>query len=83
LVADEFIEIGVGEHAARARLAVAERDVAQRAGGDVLVESFDRDAELRCGLGAGAQAVWRADASGRAFSARRRRPIIGRRKALN
>src|SRR5215470_19935039 len=35
LIGDEFVEIGVSEHAPRAALAVADGDVFERAGGDV------------------------------------------------
>jgi hypothetical protein len=59
LVGDELIEIGIGEHAARAPLAVADGDVFERAGGDVAVESLDRAVQLACGLGGRSQAVRR------------------------
>src|SRR6516164_7785242 len=57
LVGDEFVEIGVGEHAALTALAVAKDDVFQRAGSDVTVERLDRAAELARSLGGRAQAV--------------------------
>jgi hypothetical protein len=38
---DEGVEVGVGEEAARALAAVAERDVTKRAGGNVTVERLD------------------------------------------
>jgi hypothetical protein len=76
LVGDELIEIGIGESAARSPLAVAERDIAQRAGGDVLVERPDRDPELGRGLGARAQAIGRARA-GQSFCLENLRPCGG------
>src|SRR5262249_48521108 len=51
LVGDEIVEVGVGEHAARALRAVTDDDVAERAGGDVAGERLDRAAELARGLG--------------------------------
>jgi hypothetical protein len=51
---NEVVEIGIGEHAARAFLAVADIDVTQRAGSDVSGERLDGTAEpiggLRCSL---------------------------------
>jgi hypothetical protein len=66
LVGDEFVEIGVGEPAALATLAVAKGDVFQRARLHVAVERLDRAAQLARGFGGGAQAIgqrgngWRA-----------------------
>src|SRR5262249_11236956 len=61
LVGDEGVEIAIGEHLTRAFLAVADDDVAERAGGDVTVERLDRAAELTRGLGGRAQPIrrWR------------------------
>src|SRR5215813_12016516 len=42
LVGDEFSEIGVGEHLARALRAMADQDIAQRANRDIAVERFGR-----------------------------------------
>src|SRR5262249_54086787 len=50
LVGDEFVEKGVGKHAAHALFAEANIDVAQRAGSDVTVERLDRAAEFGGGL---------------------------------
>jgi hypothetical protein len=50
LVGDELVEIGVGEHPAHARPAVAKGDVFQRAGGDVAIEGLDRTTKLGGGL---------------------------------
>jgi len=58
----EGVEIGISEHLARAFLAVADADVAERAGGDVAVEGLDRAAELSRRLNIRAQAIGRADA---------------------
>jgi hypothetical protein len=57
LVGDEFVEIGVGEPAALATLAVAKGDVFQRARLHVAVERLDRAAQLARGLGGRAQSV--------------------------
>jgi hypothetical protein len=54
---NEGVEICVGEHLARALSAVADDDVANRAGGDVTVERFDGAAQLARSLGRRAQAV--------------------------
>jgi len=63
LVIDKLGEICVGEHATRALRAVADDDVAERAGRDVAVERLDRAGELRCGFSWRAQAVRWADAA--------------------
>src|SRR5262249_57273330 len=51
---DEFVEVGVGVHAARALLTVADDDIAELARVDVAVDCLDRATELggglRCGL---------------------------------
>jgi hypothetical protein len=54
---DELVDIGVGEHAALAALAVAKGDVFQRAGGNVAVEGFHRAAEPGSGLCGGLEPV--------------------------
>jgi len=59
LVGDKFVEIGIGEHAAWAFLAVADVDIAQRPRCNVAVEGAQRTIELGCRLGAGQQAIWR------------------------
>jgi hypothetical protein len=56
LTVNEGLEIGFGEHAARMLLAAADRHVAQRAGGDVLVNDLDRAMQPRGGLGASQKA---------------------------
>jgi hypothetical protein len=38
---DEFVEVGIGEHFARAALAVADGDIFERTGRDVGIEGFD------------------------------------------
>jgi len=53
LVADELVEIGNGEHAARALLTVADGDIAQRPRCDVAIESAQRAIKLGSRLGAG------------------------------
>src|SRR5215471_15234008 len=50
LVLDEGFEVGIGKHAARALLALANADVAEIPGGDVGVERLDRATELGSGL---------------------------------
>jgi hypothetical protein len=57
LIGNELVEIGVGEHAALAALAVAKGDVFQRAGGNVAVEGFHRAAEPGSGLCGGLEPV--------------------------
>jgi hypothetical protein len=57
LVGNKRVEIGIGEHLARALAAVADDDIAQRACGDVAVEGLHGAAESRSGLAGGAQAV--------------------------
>ena len=57
MISDELIEIGNGELAPQALLAVTHRHIAERAGSDVAVERSDRDAELGCGFGLRAQAI--------------------------
>jgi len=47
---DEGVEIGIGEHLARAALAVADGDIFERTGSDVAVERLDRTAQLAGGL---------------------------------
>ena len=56
LTVNEGLKIGFGEHAPRMLLAAADRHVAQRAGGDVLVKDFDRTVQPRGGLGASQKA---------------------------
>jgi hypothetical protein len=62
LVADELVEIGVGEHAALALGAVTNEHVFQPSGGDMALEGLDRAAELSGRLALGAKAVRRCDA---------------------
>jgi hypothetical protein len=47
---NERIEIGVGEHPARALAAVTNNDIAERASSDVAFQRLDRAAELGGGL---------------------------------
>ena len=54
---DEFVEIGVGEHLARALLALADADVAEIAHSNVGVKRPDRAAEFRCRLRRGLETV--------------------------
>jgi hypothetical protein len=54
---DERVEIGIGEHFARALRAVADLDVAQRARCDVALQRLDRAAEPRCCLRLGEQPI--------------------------
>jgi hypothetical protein len=62
---DEIVEIGVGEHAARALAAAADVDVTQHAVGDVVAQRLDRATELSRGLGRRAQAVGRPSSAAR------------------
>jgi hypothetical protein len=64
LIDDELIEIGVGEHAPHALLAVADGHIRERAGINVAVERLDRAAELGRRLGLRAQSIGRASADG-------------------
>jgi hypothetical protein len=57
LIADELVEIGIGEHAAGALGAVTNHDAAQRATLDVAPDGLDRAAELGGHLALGAKAV--------------------------
>jgi hypothetical protein len=57
VIGNEFVEVGVGEHLARAALAVADGDIFERAGSDVAVERFDRATELGSGLRGGLEPV--------------------------
>jgi hypothetical protein len=57
LVSDEFVEVGVGEHLARAALAVADGDIFERAGSDVTVQRLDRAMQFAGGLGGGAETI--------------------------
>jgi hypothetical protein len=57
LIDNKFIEIGIGEHFARAPLAVTDGDIFERTGRDVGIEGFDRAAELGSGLGGGLEPV--------------------------
>src|SRR5215472_15530488 len=57
LIGDELVEIGVGEHLARALRAAPDNHVAQLARGDVAVERLDRAAEFRCRLRRGLETV--------------------------
>jgi hypothetical protein len=59
LLGDEFIEVGVGEAAARALLAAADVHIQERASIDVLAQRLDGNAELGGRLGLGEQAVRR------------------------
>jgi hypothetical protein len=65
LIGNELVEIGVGEHAARALLAVADAHIAERARLDVAVKRAQRTAELRRRLGSRAQPIGRADSGSR------------------
>ena len=57
MIGDELVEVGIGEHAARALRALADDDVAQIPRGDVGAQRLHRAAELARGLGGRAQAV--------------------------
>jgi hypothetical protein len=59
LIADELVEVGVGEHFAPALLAMPQGDVVQRSGRDVTVERLGGAAELGRRLGLGAQTIRR------------------------
>jgi hypothetical protein len=73
LRSNEFVDVGISEHAARALLAVADGHIAQRAGGDVAVEGLHRAAELGSGLRGGLEPIrW-----GRAQLARDRGGLRG------
>ena len=84
MVGDEFVEIGIGEHAPYVLFAVAERHVTERTGLNVTIERFGRAAELGRRFLFREQAVGRADA-GLALAARlcgcgieaERRPGLG------
>jgi hypothetical protein len=56
---DEGVEIGIGEHLARAALAVADGDIFERADSDVAVKRLDRAAELARGRGGREEAIGR------------------------
>jgi hypothetical protein len=58
LIGNELVEIGIGEHFPRARLAVTDGDIAQRPQCDMAIKGAQRTIELGCRLGAGQQAVW-------------------------
>jgi hypothetical protein len=57
LNSNEFVEIGIGEHAAWALRAVADDDVFEVARRDVTVEGLDRAAELRRCFGRSPQSI--------------------------
>jgi hypothetical protein len=57
LIGDEIVEVGVGEHAARAFCPMTDDDVTERAGGDVAIEGFHRAAEPGSGLCGGLEPV--------------------------
>ena len=57
LIGNEFVEVGVGEHAPRPFATMADHDVANLAGGDVRAERLGRAAELACCFGGCAQAI--------------------------
>jgi hypothetical protein len=59
LIGNEFVEIGVGVHAALTAFAVTDVDISERAGGDVAVEGLDRATELGSGLRSGEKATGR------------------------
>jgi hypothetical protein len=50
LIGNEFVEVGIGEPAARAFCPVTDGDIFERAGSDVAVQRLDRAAELGGGL---------------------------------
>jgi len=56
---NELVEIGVGEHTTHAHPAMADIDVAERAGSDVAVECLDRTVEPPCSLRRREQGIWR------------------------
>jgi len=60
LASNKFVEVGIGEHAARTLHAVANDDVFERTRRDVTVEGLDRAAQLRRRFGQRAQPVRRA-----------------------
>src|SRR5262249_14028746 len=57
LIGDEFVDVGVSEHAARALRALADDDVAEIPGGDVGVERLDRAVQLGGGLRGGLEPI--------------------------
>jgi hypothetical protein len=75
---DEGVEIGIGEHLARAALAVADDHVAERARFDMAVERLDRAAEFGGGLGLRTQAIKWANAGLARGRAAGRAQCVGR-----
>ena len=59
MIGDEFVEIGVGEHAAHTLPAMADIDISERAGSNMAVERLDRATQLARCLGGRAQAIRR------------------------